>query len=63
MLHNFDEKPHEIKLNLRQAGEAALQDLIANKESVADERGDHHITLDAYGYRWFRAGNLGHLFS
>jgi maltose alpha-D-glucosyltransferase / alpha-amylase len=63
MLHNFDEKPHEIKLNLKQPAEGVLQDLIANKKSEANAHGDHHITLDAYGYRWFRAGNLGHLFS
>jgi hypothetical protein len=24
---------------------------------LAGEKGRHHITLDAYGYRWFRAEN------
>ncbi|MEX2594763.1 MAG: alpha-amylase family protein [Anditalea sp.] len=62
ILHNFNEKPHEIILDLKQEKEAKLVDLMDLYESEADEKGIHHITIDAYGYRWFRAGNLGHLF-
>lgn len=62
ILHNFDEKAHEVKLDLKQEKEAKLVDLMAISESVANEKGIHHITLDAYGYRWFRAGDLSHLF-
>jgi maltose alpha-D-glucosyltransferase / alpha-amylase len=61
VLHNFDEKPHEVTLSLKQEKEAKLVDLMANYESKANEKGSHHITLDAYGYRWFRAGDLSHL--
>jgi maltose alpha-D-glucosyltransferase / alpha-amylase len=61
ILHNFDEKCVEVKLNLKQDAEEKLIDLMAVHESEADAKGHHHISLDAYGYRWFRAGNLGHL--
>jgi maltose alpha-D-glucosyltransferase/alpha-amylase len=61
VLHNFDKKAHEIKLDLKQEKEVKLIDLMAIHESVADARGMHRITLEAYGYRWFRAGDLSHL--
>jgi maltose alpha-D-glucosyltransferase/alpha-amylase len=56
IFHNFDEKPLELVLTQKQAGAGRLVDLMKNIESVADEKGRHTITLDAYGYRWFRAG-------
>ncbi len=62
VLHNFDEKPLELVLTVKQTGEERLIDLMKNIESVADEKGRHTIILEAYGYRWFRAGNLEHLF-
>ena len=63
VLHNFDEKPYEVKLNLKQKKEDTLVDMMANEQSIADAKGIHKITLDAYGYRWFRAGDLSHLLS
>jgi maltose alpha-D-glucosyltransferase/alpha-amylase len=62
IFHNFDEVPHEVVVTKKQAGEERLIDLMKNVESIADEKGRHTIILDAYGYRWFRAGNLDHLF-
>lgn len=62
ILHNFDERAHELTLDLKHEHEDKLVDLIENYESIADEKGQHKITLDAYGYRWFRAGDLSHLF-
>ncbi|MFD3003721.1 alpha-amylase family protein [Pontibacter toksunensis] len=62
VLHNFDQKAHEVDLKLKQEKESKLIDLMANKESEADAKGVHHITLEAYGYRWFRAGDLSHMF-
>ncbi|WP_207430189.1 alpha-amylase family protein [Sabulibacter ruber] len=61
VIHNFAEKAHEVTLALQQAAEEKIIDLLANEESLADEDGCHHIMLEAYGYRWFRAGNLSHL--
>ncbi|MDX5418031.1 MAG: alpha-amylase family protein [Hymenobacteraceae bacterium] len=67
ILHNFDEKAHEVILDLKQKNnkekekEQNLVDLMVNYESEADDKGKHYITLDAFGYRWFRAGDLSHL--
>jgi maltose alpha-D-glucosyltransferase/alpha-amylase len=61
ILHNFDEKAHEVIIDLKQKEEHKLVDLMKLYESEADEKGHHHISLDAYGYRWFRAGDLSHL--
>jgi maltose alpha-D-glucosyltransferase/alpha-amylase len=63
VLHNFAEKPLEVVLTEKQTGEKRLIDLMKNIESLADEKGKHTIILEAYGYRWFRAGNLEHLFA
>lgn len=61
IFHNFDEKAHEIVLNLKSEKVTKLIDLMVKYTSEADEKGRHHITLNAYGYRWFRAGDLSHL--
>jgi maltose alpha-D-glucosyltransferase / alpha-amylase len=61
-LHNFDEKVLEISLDLKPRKESKLIDLMKIDENVADENGVHRIRLGAYGYRWFRAGDLSHLF-
>ena len=31
-----------------------LTDLLANKQSLTDEKGNRKITLDAYGYLWLK---------
>lgn len=61
ILHNFSEKAVEVVLNLKREKESRLVDMLVDIESEADEKGQHYITLDAYGYRWFRAGDLSHL--
>jgi maltose alpha-D-glucosyltransferase / alpha-amylase len=63
IMHNFDEKAHEVVLKLRAKSEVKLIDLMHVSESLADEKGFHRVNLDAYGYRWFRAGDLSHLLS
>ncbi len=62
VLHNFAEKAYEVTLNIKSDEETKLIDLMVNEESTCDEKGDHKIMMAAYGYRWFRAGNLSHLF-
>lgn len=57
VLHNFDDKPHEVVLTKKQAKNDRLVDLIKNEESRADGN-KHRINLDAYGYRWFRIGGI-----
>ncbi|GAB2802011.1 alpha-amylase family protein [Rhabdobacter roseus] len=53
--HNFLEKSLELVVPSKQAEAERLVDLLNNIESRADEKGKHTITLEAYGYRWFRA--------
>jgi maltose alpha-D-glucosyltransferase/alpha-amylase len=53
--HNFQEKSLELIVPEAQAGSSRLIDLMNNIESELDEQGRHTITLEAYGYRWFRA--------
>ena len=60
-LHNFDSRAHEVTLKLKQKKEKKLVDMLVEDESEADEQGKHKIKLEAYGYRWFRAGDLSHL--
>ena len=62
IFHNFGEKPLELVLSKKQVGEERLVDLMKNVESHADEKGRHTIILEAFGYRWFRTGNLERLF-
>ncbi|MCP9628698.1 alpha-amylase family protein [Rhodopseudomonas palustris] len=63
ILHNLDEKPHEISFATGLPGEAGarLIDLLGDDHSRADARGRHTVMLDAYGYRWYRAGGLDYL--
>lgn len=59
--HNFDEREREVCLDIKRKTESKLIDLWRTEENVADENGIHRIRLAAYGYRWFRAGDLSHL--
>jgi maltose alpha-D-glucosyltransferase / alpha-amylase len=61
ILHNFADEAVEVILNLRQKTEIKLIDLMTVNENVEDTKGKHHVCLEAYGYRWFRAGDLSHL--
>ncbi len=62
ILHNFDEKVHEVRLDLKTKQESKLVDLMDVDENIAEAGGIHRIRLNAYGYRWFRSGDLAHLF-
>lgn len=61
VVHNFDEKPHEVRIKPGVEGGARLVNLLVQDESNADETGVHRITLEAYGYRWYRVGSLNHV--
>ncbi|WP_439557255.1 alpha-amylase family glycosyl hydrolase, partial [Dyadobacter sp.] len=53
--HNFQAQSLELVVPEEQAGTGRLIDLMNNIESQVDSEGKHTITLEAYGYRWFRA--------
>jgi maltose alpha-D-glucosyltransferase / alpha-amylase len=58
VLHNFAEAPREAQLRLEGRDSHRLSSLLAQEELTADERGVHHIRLDALDYAWFRIGGL-----
>ncbi|MBA9078802.1 alpha-amylase family protein [Rufibacter quisquiliarum] len=60
ILHNFDSHAHVASFTLQEEYEQTLVNLCKNGESKADENRQHHITLNAYGYAWYRAGGLSH---
>jgi maltose alpha-D-glucosyltransferase / alpha-amylase len=62
MLHNLHEEPREILLDVS-VGETGnlLVNLLAEDHSTAEASGKHRITLEGYGYRWYRVGGLDYL--
>jgi len=61
IFHNFKEHPHEILLTAKQIGYEKLTDLMKNEEIINNEKDIYSIVLEAYGYRWFRTGNIDRL--
>jgi maltose alpha-D-glucosyltransferase / alpha-amylase len=55
-LHNFSDAAQTVHLKLNEPGGERLVDLLAWEHSKAGNGGRHEITLDGYGYRWFRLG-------
>jgi maltose alpha-D-glucosyltransferase/alpha-amylase len=60
-LHNFDGKSHEAKFKLQNGGGEKLVSLLQREEIRADDSGTHRIALEAYGYRWYRVGDVEHI--
>ncbi len=59
MIHNFDDKPHEARIRSGLGGEKLVNLLIVD-QSEADQNGTHRITVEGYGYHWYRVGGLNH---
>jgi maltose alpha-D-glucosyltransferase/alpha-amylase len=60
IVHNFDDKPHELRVRPGVAGEERLADLLEERESRSGKGGVHRISLPAHGYRWYRVGGLNY---
>jgi maltose alpha-D-glucosyltransferase / alpha-amylase len=62
-LHNFSGGPREIAFATGPAGAPGecLVNLLSEQHSTADDKGRHHVLLEAYGYRWYRLGGLDYL--
>jgi maltose alpha-D-glucosyltransferase/alpha-amylase len=60
MLHNLSAKEQQVRLDTGLKGKHGhkLVNLLAENHSVADGAGKHSLTLEGYGYRWYRAGGL-----
>jgi len=63
VVHNLGANPCEARLSVGLSGDEGrrLVNILSADHSVADESGKHSILLEAYGYRWYRAGNLRYL--
>jgi len=63
VVHNLSPNPCEARLSVGLSGDEGrrLVNILSEDHSVADESGKHSILLEAYGYRWYRAGNLRYL--
>ena len=60
LVHNFDERPQEVRLKIQTEKDNRLVNLLVNDESHPDDNGTHKLSLEAHGYRWFRLGNLNY---
>jgi maltose alpha-D-glucosyltransferase/alpha-amylase len=62
ILHNLHSRPMEFTFD-PDIGDDGRQliDIADGASSQADEKGRHTAVLDAYGYRWYRAGGLDYL--
>jgi maltose alpha-D-glucosyltransferase/alpha-amylase len=57
-LHNFADQSQELVLDVKDAAEQPLTDLLSSDHSMPDQKGRHAISLPPYGYRWYRVGAL-----
>jgi maltose alpha-D-glucosyltransferase / alpha-amylase len=62
VVHNLNALPVEVtfEVGLGDQGELLI-DIANHSHSRAGQNGKHHMILDAYAYRWFRAGGLDYL--
>jgi maltose alpha-D-glucosyltransferase/alpha-amylase len=60
-IHNFDEKTKSITLDPCGTAPARLVNLFAGPHSEPEANGKCQVVLEAYGYRWYRVGGLGHI--
>ncbi len=55
-VHNFDERPHEMRLEIEDKG--TLVDQISGARYAIPENGRVHFPLEAQGYAWFRVDDF-----
>lgn len=62
-LHNFASDPHEIEFSVGLKGAAGnvLVNVLSAGHSHVHKNGRHIVSLEGYGYRWYRVGGLDDL--
>ncbi len=62
-VHNLGAEPREVRFATGATGlhDGLLVNLLSEDHSEPDERGQHCVLLEPYGYRWFRVGGLDYL--
>ncbi len=58
--HNFASEPQEVRFKFPGADGAALIDLLHVADVHPRRGGEYAITLDEFGYRWYRLGHAGY---
>ncbi len=63
LLHNFNAEGRTVKFrSMVQEGEPdCLVNLLSDDHSDVGKDGRHHVTLEPYGYRWYRVGALDYV--
>ncbi len=63
VLHNFDPEGRTVKLRsgVAEGDQDRLVNLLSDDHSMPAEDGRHHVTLEPYGYRWYRVGGLDYV--
>jgi maltose alpha-D-glucosyltransferase/alpha-amylase len=62
-LHSFAADPREVEFSagVKDAAGALLVNMLSADHSHARENGKHSVSLEGYGYRWYRVGGLDYL--
>jgi maltose alpha-D-glucosyltransferase / alpha-amylase len=60
VIHNFADHPRAVRIRPGVDDGERLVDLLNEEENRANKSGVHSISLDAFGYRWFRVGGLNY---
>jgi maltose alpha-D-glucosyltransferase / alpha-amylase len=55
-MHNFCSQKRTVRLRAETSLPRRLPNVFKREESVANSSGEHHVVLEPYGWRWFRAG-------
>jgi maltose alpha-D-glucosyltransferase / alpha-amylase len=59
-VHNFASHPKQVRVAPGVERGERMANLIAEEESVAEEGQFHLLTLEPYGFKWFRVGGLNY---
>jgi len=60
VLHNFSSRPQEARFSIDAPDGGRLTNLLVNEELHADKSGRFRVSLESFGYRWYRVGGLGY---
>ncbi len=58
-VHNFDDRPHEVRLSPGDTGDDRLVDLISDRFHES-KSGRYFIPIGTFGYHWFRVGGVNY---
>jgi maltose alpha-D-glucosyltransferase/alpha-amylase len=60
VLHNFSSRPQEARFSISAPDGERMTNLLVNEELRVDKSGTYRVSLESFGYRWFRVGGLGY---